>query len=566
MSMKKTEMKSELQSAGMILKTDVRYKVPPHQRNFSWTLDEVKQLWDDFLEAIQEDRPEYFLGTIVVQDDPENKSRIIIDGQQRLATLTMILSGIRTVYREHGDERAEEVYADYLGVRDRRTRVTEPRLALNVINEPVFQGMVIEDASDPDLTAAVKNRAAVSSNQLVCAAMQYVRSVIRESSTANKKYETFLLELEDFIRDRVVMVLMLVRDEADAYLIFETLNDRGLDLSTSDLLKNYILGKAGNRLDAVRKQWEEMVFLLGTQNETQFLRHYWLSRYGVIRELHLYKEMKLKFSNQSRVLELMEELRDAADKYTAMSNVDHPFWKGHSSAVRRDLETLQLFGLSQFRPLLLSAMDKMTDSHIEKLVRMIVVLSMRFSIIGTLGTGNIEKAYSDAAIGVRSGKTNTPAKIFSNLKSIYPDDSKFEADFLQRAIGKAKLARYILGEIAAEKQESSILVVTEDEKKSTLEHIMPKTRSQEWLKAAKNEEEYLEYVNRLGNLTLIERENNRAAANASFPRKKTEAFSQSNLLLTKDLCEYAAWTITEIQTRQAHLARYAIKIWALPYS
>ena len=139
MSMKNTELKSELQSSGMILKTDVRYKVPPHQRNFSWTIDEVKQLWDDFLEAIQEDHPEYFLGTIMVQDDPEHKSRIIIDGQQHLETLTMILSGIRTVYREHGDERADEVYTDYLGVRDRRTRVKEPRLALNVINEPVFR-------------------------------------------------------------------------------------------------------------------------------------------------------------------------------------------------------------------------------------------------------------------------------------------------------------------------------------------------------------------------------------------------------------------------------------------
>ena len=64
---------------------------------------------------------------------------------------------------------------------------------------------------------------------------------------------------------------------------------------------------------------------------------------------------------------------------------------------------------------------------------------MRFSIIGTLGTGNIEKAYSDAAIGVRSGKSDTPAKIFSHLKSIYPDDAKFTADFSQRAISKASL-------------------------------------------------------------------------------------------------------------------------------
>ena len=566
MTSKKTEMKSELQPVGMILKTDFRYKVPPHQRNFSWTLDEVKQLWDDLLEAIQEDRPEYFLGTIVVQEDLDNKTRIIIDGQQRLATLTMILSGIRTVYKEQNDERGEEVYSDYLGVRDRRTRVTEPRLALNAINEPVFQSMVIEDAPDSTLEATSKAKGGAPSNLLMCAAMQFLRAAIRTSSSATKKYETFLLELEDFVRDRVVMVLMLVRDEADAYLIFETLNDRGLDLSTSDLLKNYILGKAGNRLDSVRKQWEEMVFLLGIQNETQFLRHYWLSKYGVIRELHLYKEMKLKFSNQSRVLELMSELRDAADRYTAISNVDHPIWKGYSTALRRDLETLQLFGLSQFRPLLLAGLDKLKDDQIEKLVRMIVVLSMRFSIIGTLGTGNIEKAYSDAAISIRLGKADTPAKVFGNLKSIYPDDNRFEADFYQRAIGKAKLARYILGEIATAKQGSTIQDVTEDEKRSTLEHIMPKTRSQDWLKAAKDEEQYLEYVNRLGNLTLIEREKNKTAANASFSKKKAEAYSKSDLLLTNDLCSYSDWTVSEIQVRQADLAKAAIKIWALPYS
>lgn len=563
---KKTDMKSELQSAGTILKTDLRYKVPPHQRNFSWTLDEVKQLWDDLLDAIQEDRPEYFLGTIVVQEDPESKLRIIIDGQQRLATLTMILSGIRTVYKEHNDERAEEVYTDYLGIKDRRTRITEPRLGLNVTNESIFQSMVVEDASEESLASATKNKAGVPSNQLMCAAMKFLRSAIRERSNGNKKYETFLLELEDFVRDRGVMVLMLVRDEADAYLIFETLNDRGLDLSTSDLLKNYILGKAGNRLEAVRKQWEEMVFLLGTQNETQFLRHYWLSKYGVIRELHLYKEMKQKFSNQSRVLELMEELRDAADKYTAMSNVDHPFWKGYGTSLRRDLETLQLFGISQFRPLLLAAMEKMKEDHVEKLVRIIVVLSMRYSIIGTLGTGNIERAYSDAAVQIRSGKGDTPAKVFSSLKPIYPDDAKFEADFFQRAIGKAKLARYILGELATSKQRNKIQVVTEDERKSTLEHIMPKTRSQDWLKAAKDEAEYLEYVNRLGNLTLIEREKNNAAANAAFARKKSEAFSQSELLLTKELCEYTDRTTREIEARQAQLAKSAIQIWSLPYS
>jgi hypothetical protein len=538
MATRQTEMKSELQSAGTILKTDFRYKVPPHQRNFSWTLEEVKQLWDDVVETIQEDRPEYFLGTIVVQEERENKTRIIIDGQQRLATITMLLSGIRTVYKEQGDERADEVNKDYLGVRDRRSRLTESRVTLNVINEPAFQKLVVEDQPDAELLSFTRDVGQAPSNILLVKAMQFIREAIRQKTRSDKKYETFLLELEEFIRDRVVMVLMIVRDEADAYLIFETLNDRGLELSISDLLKNYVLGKAGNRLDVARKEWEEMVFLLGAQNETQFLRHYWLSKYGVIRERELYKEIKRNFANQMRVLELMSELRDAADQYSAMSNVDHPTWKGASSTLRKDLETLQLFGLSQFRPLLLAGLDKMDDSQLEKLVRVIVVLSMRYSIIGSLGTGNIEKAYSDAAVEVRKGKANTPAKVFAKLKYIYPDDEKFEADFSQKAIGKPKLARYILGEIATLKQGNSIQVVTEDEKKSTLEHIMPKTRSGEWSKAATDEDEYLEYVNRLGNLTLIEREMNKAAANAPFQKKKSDAYSHSELEITRELCRY----------------------------
>jgi len=565
MATRQTEMKSELQSAGTILKTDFRYKVPPHQRNFSWTLEEVKQLWDDVVETIQEDRPEYFLGTIVVQEERENKTRIIIDGQQRLATITMLLSGIRTVYKEQGDERADEVNKDYLGVRDRRSRLTESRVTLNVINEPAFQKLVVEDQPDAELLSFTRDVGQAPSNILLVKAMQFIREAIRQKTRSDKKYETFLLELEEFIRDRVVMVLMIVRDEADAYLIFETLNDRGLELSISDLLKNYVLGKAGNRLDVARKEWEEMVFLLGAQNETQFLRHYWLSKYGVIRERELYKEIKRNFANQMRVLELMSELRDAADQYSAMSNVDHPTWKGASSTLRKDLETLQLFGLSQFRPLLLAGLDKMDDSQLEKLVRVIVVLSMRYSIIGSLGTGNIEKAYSDAAVEVRKGKANTPAKVFAKLKYIYPDDEKFEADFSQKAIGKPKLARYILGEIATLKQGNSIQVVTEDEKKSTLEHIMPKTRSGEWSKAATDEDEYLEYVNRLGNLTLIEREMNKAAANAPFQKKKSDAYSHSELEITRELCRYDRWTVDQILTRQAGLAKSAAQIWSLPY-
>jgi uncharacterized protein with ParB-like and HNH nuclease domain len=548
-----------------MLKADFRYKVPPHQRNFAWTLDEVRQLWDDITGAIDEDLPEYFLGTIVVQENSDKKLRSIIDGQQRLATLAMVFSAIRSVYEEKSDERAREIHSEYLGVKDRRTRLTEPRLTLNEVNQEVFQRLVVDSAPDDLFRQTIANKTLSPSNILLAEAAQWIRNAVRQRLQGESKYETFLLELEDFVRDRLVAILVRVGDDADAYLIFETLNDRGLELSISDLLKNYIFSRAGNRLDLVRQQWRETVFILGTQDQTQFLRHYWLSKYGVIRERDLYKEMKRKFSSQNAALRLMSELREAADTYAAISNVDHPIWKGYATSVRKDLETLQLFALTQFRPLLLAVMESLKSNEIEKVVRMIVVVSVRYNIICSLSTGTLEKAYSDAAIQVRKAKVDTAAKMFAVLRSIYPEDVRFEADFAEIEITKPKIARYVLREVANKRQGSKELKVFEDERVVTLEHIMPKTRTKEWVKAAKDEEAYLAHVHRIGNLALIEREKNRATSTASFAKKKEDAFSQSGILLTRDLCKYSEWTVAEIVTRQAELAKLAARAWRLPY-
>ena len=176
---------------GKSSQSDSRYKVPIHQRDFSWTLEEVMQLWDDITDSIIEDRPEYFLGTVVVQESREEKTRVIIDGQQRLATLTMLLSGIRTVYNENDDERADEVYNDYLGMRDRRTRVTDPRLSLNEVNEPVFQRLVVENSSDDEMKVTINDKNTTPSNVLLARAALYIRDVIRQRSKNSKKIRRF---------------------------------------------------------------------------------------------------------------------------------------------------------------------------------------------------------------------------------------------------------------------------------------------------------------------------------------------------------------------------------------
>jgi uncharacterized protein with ParB-like and HNH nuclease domain len=182
-----TKIDSELETIGHILTTDFRYKVPAYQRNFSWTLEEVDQLWQDVIQAMEENRSEYFLGTVVVDEDRDSKIRSVIDGQQRLATLSMIFAAIRTIYDEHNDERSAEVYKDYLGIKDRRTRITEARLTLNVINEPQYQKLVVDSISDAQLSAIIASKTLDQSNLLLAKAALFLRNAIRERTKSSPK-------------------------------------------------------------------------------------------------------------------------------------------------------------------------------------------------------------------------------------------------------------------------------------------------------------------------------------------------------------------------------------------
>jgi hypothetical protein len=283
-----------------------------------------------------------------------------------------------------------------------------------------------------------------------------------------------------------------------------------------------------------------------------------------VRERELYRELKNRFANPNQVLTLMSELRDAADKYGAMSNVDNPIWKGYPTESRRDLQALRLFNLTQFRPLLLAVLDCMSETEVQKILRILVVLSMRYSIIGSLGTGNIERAYSEAAMRVRDQTADTAAKVFGLLRGIYPDDERFKTDFGNAEIRRRRLARHILAAVANVEQPEKELEVVEDERRVTLEHIMPTTRSGGWQDAAADEAEYRRYVYRLGNLTLIEREANKEAGNAPFAQKK-DAFSNSDITITQNLSDYGEWGVKEIAERQQELASAAVKAWSLPY-
>jgi hypothetical protein len=146
---------------------------------------------------------------------------------------------------------------------------------------------------------------------------------------------------------------------------------------------------------------------------------------------------------------------------------------------------------------------------------------------------------------------------------VYPGDERFKNDFENKTVSKAKLARYLLAHLADKMQPTKSLEVIQDEQRVTLEHIMPKSPSGHWTRAAPSEKEYLAFVDRIGNLTLLERKVNGAAGNAPFSEKVTKAFAKSDLVLTQEICKYSSWTTSQIADRQRRLAETAAEVWSI---
>ena len=314
MSSANRQINSHARVIGEILGSNTyRYKVPVYQRNFAWQKDQVNTLWEDLTGALENNANEYFLGAIVISIGEDDSHREIIDGQQRLVAISMILAAIvRQLRLINDDKTADSIFRDYLGAEDRRTGDIESRLTLNEINDPSFQELVIEQRSFSK--GEVKNW--IDSNKLLYEAFEIT------VNNLNKWLEKFpgmrdaLIDLEEFIQKRTKLIVIEAGDESDAFIIFETLNDRGLELAVSDLVKNYLFSLAGTNLETFKGAWRDMMLLIGEENMPQYLRHFWLSRYGHVQKRELYRAIREKIKSNIIARKFMEDLRKDANLYS----------------------------------------------------------------------------------------------------------------------------------------------------------------------------------------------------------------------------------------------------------
>ena len=538
--------------------------VPIYQRSYAWkATEQVEDFWLD-LERAYEGIGEYFLGTVVLASDGPGGRKTVIDGQQRLATTSLLITAIKSKLALLGTAKATSkalvVSQGYLARETLESDGQDPRLVLNSEDDIYFRKLITDDEVSEPSTGK-------PSHALLREAFFYFHEKISEEikNTNADNAMDHLLGRINFLTNRARVGVIEVPTEADAYVIFETLNNRGADLTTADLLKNYLYSMAKKNIDPVRDRWMQALGTLdltaADEKFTKFLRHYWSSMHGITREKELYKAIRERVDTPTASVEFADNLAKAAKKYAAIGNPSNEYWQNYGSASKTDISWLIRFDLAPNRPLLLAAMDTWPQNEIQKLIRSMLNWSVRGMILETMNSGSIEARYCDAAVKIRNGELKNIAHVRQELDSTIANDSAFEAAFAIARVTKHYLARYYLASLEKIQVDSSEpeWVPNENEQKVNLEHVYPrKPVAAEW--QAFDPKEVNAWATRLGNMVLLSKGKNSSIGNKPFTHKCGIILS-SELQLTKDVGAVAEWTPQAIEARQQKLAKLALRAW-----
>jgi len=314
-----------------------------------------------------------------------------------------------------------------------------------------------------------------------------------------------------------------------------------------------------------------MTTVLGDRKADDFLKVFWTSRYGRVQRGTLFNKIRAKYSTKASVIKLSEELYETVELYAALDSYDSDVWAEHSDQAREHVKTLTLLAAAQVRPILISALFKLSPSYIERLLYWLVTLIVRYQTVGGGRTGRLEQLCASVAPKVFSGEMKTAQKIWDNLKSIVPKDDEFRNDFKAYSEATAAKARYILAQIEIVKWQK---VNPEKDLEKTpcsdtsilnLEHILPKNPSNEWGSIISADKTIVqECLNSIGNLCLLSAKVNRQLGSLSFQTKSSETYKKSEIITTRDLSEnYSNWDRKSIESRTSDLAELAIEAWPI---
>jgi hypothetical protein len=576
--------------------TNEQYVVPTYQRRYSWHERQVGELMDDI--AAIENGDTHLLGSIVCLAG-HHKAGLnqleLVDGQQRLTTVSIILECIRE--RLEADGTPDETFeiGQLLNAKPLSGKSVK-KIALESIDADEFAQHLLQG----DI-AGVKN-------QNLSGAFNFVRERVADASLKDVREFLYML------RNQAVIIRLDVGNAKDAFKLFETINNRGLKLSPTDIVKNFLLGNAArlgaDSLEFARKHWSKLLVNLDGTSSDAFFRYFLMATLQRrIMTSEVIAEFKGLFMNQVKEAESLPEhglYNDPDDDQDEEATITEM-----AEVVVAQSPTLQKVGFNEFvsRLTLCSEVygdlvfartkDKRIDRHLRNLQMIKAVQTYGF-LMYLRSNGCNDKDFREIlkltenfvlrrhVCRERSNDTealfarlcaNSPKNPIESTKAAYrelcPIDDKFRTEFADAHFSANLIdrARYCLEKIETAKHGAHDELQVLGSEDVHVEHIIPqkiKTKKAkdeygDWVSYLGNNSEsaHSRYVDRIGNLTLFAGPLNIGASNNPFGRKKS-AYKDSAIKLTQDLVKLSNFKFSNIDARSKSLAEIAVSLWPRP--
>lgn len=547
----------------MLMGNGLIYSVPRFQRDYSWTDEEWDDLWRDIEHVLSpEGESAHYMGYLVLQSR-DSKNFDIIDGQQRLTTLSIIVLAVLANLQkligqqkdaENNKRRQEQLRNSLIGYLDPVTLVAKSKLNLNRNNDNLYQNYLVP------LQPAPRRNLKATEHQMR-KAFEWWENRIGETYRTGEQLAGFI----DRLSDKLFFTVITVSDELNAYKVFETLNARGVKLSSTDLLKNYLFSvvhaqnQDEHELLALEQQWEGLTGRLGGENFPDFLRVHWNSRNKFLRHAELFKRIRDQIRNRQQVFELLRNMQEDVDTYVALGIPDDELWKPDQ---RQHIAALRMFNVRQVYPLLLTAYRRFSPKEFTDLLRAVSIISFRYNVISNNPTNEQERIYNRIAEKMANQSIGF-REVLDWLKELYVADQEFKHAFANKSLRTTqsrnkRVAKYILLSIETYLSGTAYDI---DSDRFTIEHIMPENPSSEWVHITDADHDAFLY--RLGNFTLLQANQNRELGNAGFVGKR-QAYQRSDFRITQRVAEENSfWDTSRISQHQKWMADQATAIWRI---
>ena len=544
-----------------ILNGNKQFLIPVYQRYYSWDIEQCRRLWNDIVDMQKRNKVGHFVGYIVniaEQAMPTGVQKyMIIDGQQRMTTLTLLLLALRDYAIQHPED----------------TTINSKRIDNMLLKNEYEVGderyKLLLTETDRDILIRL-----VESKPIPDGTKSRLIDNYKFFSGKIADRDLQPAEIYESIGKLQIVNITLDRTMDDAQAIFESLNSTGKELSESDLIRNYVLMglEPSEQTYVYEHLWRpmEQLFVYETQDSVMdsFFRHYLTMKLTRIpKQGRVYEEFKLYHLNCEfgTIRELCQDLLNYAKFYT-----DIVFKRSNNAELKRLYEDIVDLRMEVSYPFLLKvhndcAEGTITEDNLKEILRLCISYVLRRSICD-IPTNSMNKTFATLRNSIRPDDYMNSVKAFFVLQDTYkefPDNDKFMAAFMSRDIYTMRARNYILSRLENFGNKAPIII-----ENYTIEHIMPQNTSlsPEWQHdlGVNWKEIQKTYIHTIGNLTLTAY--NSEMSDRSFMDKMNMpgGFKESALRLNAYLVKLTEWNEDHIKERAQQLAAKAVQIWPYP--